>query len=181
MDTTVNCKTVRNRRKLQFRSLEDVLADAEILVSSPHTRTLGNWPLTQMLTHLAASIHASIDGLNYTPAWYARLFGFFVKGRILRKGLPTGVRLPKELEAGAYPTAALPQAGLEMLHAAVARSQREKMAARHPFLGRLGHDQWILFHLRHAELHLSFAVANEAGDPSGNELHPLPCPTSGHG
>jgi hypothetical protein len=32
------------------------------------------------------------------------------------------------------------------------------MTARHPVLGKLTHDQWKQIHLRHAELHLSFAA-----------------------
>jgi hypothetical protein len=32
------------------------------------------------------------------------------------------------------------------------------MTARHPVLGKLTHEEWTQLHLRHAELHLSFAV-----------------------
>lgn len=39
---TVDTKTVQGRRELKFQSFDEVLADAEKLVSSPNTKTLGN-------------------------------------------------------------------------------------------------------------------------------------------
>jgi hypothetical protein len=50
------------------------------------------------------------------------------------------------------------QEALEQLRKAVARLRAEKMTARHPVFGRITHDEWARLHLRHAELHLSFAV-----------------------
>ncbi len=41
----VDVKAVRGRRDLKYTSFDDLLADAENLVSSPQTRTLGNRPL----------------------------------------------------------------------------------------------------------------------------------------
>jgi hypothetical protein len=42
----VDTKTVPGRRELVFRSLDEVVADAETLVASPNTKMLGNWPLS---------------------------------------------------------------------------------------------------------------------------------------
>jgi len=55
----VDTKTVPGRRELTFSSLGEVVADAEKLVASPNTKTLGNWPLSQLLTHLATAINGS--------------------------------------------------------------------------------------------------------------------------
>ena len=156
--TGVDTKTVRGRRELAFGSLDEVVADAERLVASPHTRTLGNWPLSQLLTHLATAINRSIDGIAFRAPLSVRIIGFFIKGRVMKKGLRPGFRLPREREAGAYPPAASPQEALETLRAAVARTRTERITARHPVFGRLTHEEWVRFHLRHAELHLSFAV-----------------------
>ncbi len=77
---TIKTKSVQGRRELSFSNLEDIVADAERLVSSTRTRTLGNWPLTQLLE------------------------------------------------------------------------------AIHPAFGKMNHDEWTKLHLRHSEMHLSFAV-----------------------
>src|SRR5262245_13349178 len=52
------------RRELSFRGLDEVLADATALVAAPQVKTLGNWPLAQLLTHLASTINNSIDGFS---------------------------------------------------------------------------------------------------------------------
>ena len=154
---SVDTAAVQGRRKLTFRSFDDVLADAEKLVSSPNTTMLGNWPLGQLFAHLAATINGSIDGMSGRVPWFLRPVGFMMKGRILKKGMSAGFQLPKERLERAYPAASSPQEGLEKLRAAVARLKHERMTAQHPFFGKLTHEEWAQLHLRHAELHLSFA------------------------
>jgi len=155
---SVDSKVVRGRRDLKFTSLDDVLADAEKLASSPDTEVLGNWPLNHLFMHLASAMNKSIDGISFKPPWQYRLLGFFIKGRILSRGMPPGFRLPKEAEARAYPAAPSVEDALETLRKAVDRVKTERMTVRHPVFGRLNHEEWTRFHLRHAELHLSFAV-----------------------
>ena len=155
---TVDTATVQGRRKLTFRSFDEVLADAERLVSSPNTKMLGNWPLSQLLTHLASTINGSIDGMSTKAPWFFRLIGPVVKRRILKNGMSPGFKLPKAREANAFPAASSPQEALGKLRAAVGRLKEERMTARHPFFGKLTHEEWTRLHLRHAELHLSFAM-----------------------
>jgi len=155
---SVAAKTVQGRRELRFRALAEAVADAEKLVSSATTKPLGNWPVSRLLTHLAMAMNGSIDGISFKAPWYARLFGYFVKGRAIKRGMRAGIRLPREVETGAFPAAASPQDALDIFRKAVARMQSEKASAAHPIFGRLTHEEWIQFHLRHAELHLSFAV-----------------------
>jgi hypothetical protein len=69
-----------------------------------------------------------------------------------------GFKLPKDVEVGFFPATASPQEALEELRAVVDRTQNERMTARHPILGKMTHEDWTQLHLRHAELHLSFAV-----------------------
>jgi hypothetical protein len=166
----VDPKRVEGRRKLHFTSLDEVIADAEKLVAWPQTKTLGNWSLNQLLMHLALTINLSIDGIDVRAPWYVRLIGFFIRGRILGRGMPAGFKLPRERELGAFPSAASPQKALETLRKAIARLKTERMTARHPAFGRLSHEQWGQLHLRHAELHLSFVV------PGDGERHPEPAP-----
>lgn len=155
---SIDSKTVPGRRTLHFHSLDEVLADAERLVASPDTRTLGNWPLGQLFTHLALAINGSIDGIEARAPWYVRLVGRSLKGRVLGSGMRAGFRLPKSAESEFFPAAESPQQALEVLRAAIHRTRQELMTARHPVFGPLTQEEWTQLHLRHAELHLSFAV-----------------------
>jgi hypothetical protein len=155
---SVDTKKVSGRRKLRFTSLDEVVADAEKLVSSSDTRMLGNWPLGRLLTHLSHAIDTSIDGTTTRAPWIVRVIGPFFKGRILRNGLAAGTQLPKQAEVSLYPAVDSPQEALEKLRAAVGRLHNEKMAARHPVFGKITPEEWLQFHLRHAELHLGFAL-----------------------
>ena len=156
----VDTKTVQGRRELAFQSLDEVVADAERLAASPNTKMLGNWPLSQLLTHLATMINGSIDGSSAKAPWFIRLIGPFFKGRVLKNKMSPGFKLPKHVEVGSFPAASSPQEALERLRMAVGRLESERMTARHPILGKLTHEEWTRLHLRHAELHLSFAVPN---------------------
>jgi hypothetical protein len=155
----VDPSTVQGRRNLTFRSLDEVVADAEGLVSSPATRMLGNWPLSRLLAHLATAVNRSLDGIQDRAPWFVRFVArFFLKRRILTKGLSPGFRLPRKREPAFYPEVGSPREALEKLRTAVSRVRTERMTARHPAFGPLTHDEWVQFHLRHAELHLSFAI-----------------------
>jgi hypothetical protein len=156
--TPVDSKAVQGRRNLRFTSLDEVVADAEKLVSSPTSRTLGNWPISQLLTHLAMAMNTSIDGISFKAPWLIRLIGPFLKQRILQRGLSPGFKLPREREAAAYPPANSPQEALDILRKAAGRMRTERATVTHPIFGKMTHEDWIQFHLRHAELHLSYAV-----------------------
>ena len=155
---SVNSKMVQGRRKLRFASLNEVVDDAERLVAAPNAKTLGNWPLDQLLSHLAIAINGSIDGITGKAHLAIRLAGPFLKGWVFKRGMSPGFRLPKNLEAVAFPPGSSSEEALEKLRLAVQRTQSEKMTARHPVFGKLTHEEWLQFHLRHAELHLSFAI-----------------------
>src|SRR5208337_1578104 len=112
---SVDTKAVQGRRELNFGSLDEVVADAEQLVASPNTRVLGNWPLSQLLSHLTTAINGSIDGIPVKAPWFIRLVARLMKGRILRNKLSPGLRLPKAAEAVFYPAVSSPQVALERL------------------------------------------------------------------
>lgn len=157
----VDSTAVKGRRQLRFCSFDELLADAQRLCANPDTRTLGNWPVSQLLAHVATAINASIDGIEgveVKPPFVLRLLGPLLKRRVLKRGLPSGFKLAEELEGRAYPVVGSPQEAYEMLRAAIERTKRERMTARNPVFGQLTHEEWIRFHLQHAAMHLSFAV-----------------------
>lgn len=154
----VDSKQVTGRRLLRFASLNEVVRDAERLVAAKNARTLGNWPLDRLLSHLAIAVDGSIDGISGQAPGMIRLFGPLLKRWVLKRGMSPGFRLPSNLEAVAFPAGSSPEAALQKLRSAVARTATERMTARHPVFGKLSHAEWEQFHLRHAELHLSFAI-----------------------
>ena len=48
--------------------------------------------------------------------------------------------------------------GLRSLRAAIERCQTENSRAEHPAFGKLTREEWDKLNLRHAELHMSYAV-----------------------
>ena len=155
---SVDTKTVPGRRKLSFNSLDDVVADAEACVSSPNLKMLGNWPLSRILAHLTKAMTSSVDGSPVKAPLVIRLIGPFLKGRILKKGMSPGLKLPKYIEVGFYPEISSSQEALENLRVAVRRLRTENLVSRHPVFGKVTPEEWVQIHLRHSELHLSFAL-----------------------
>ena len=64
MTTAIDTGKVSGRCKPQFNSLEDILADVELLARSPTIKTLGNWSAGQTFEHLARNFNKSIDGFE---------------------------------------------------------------------------------------------------------------------
>lgn len=155
----VNSKTVQGRRDVTFRTLDDIVADVEMLVASTTTRTIGNWPLVRLITHLSHTINNSIDGFQSKAPLFVRLIAPFFKGNIINgPKMSPGIRLPKTAEAAAFPEATSPQKALDDLRRAVERTKTERMTADHPAFGKMTHDEWNMLHLRHSEMHLSYAL-----------------------
>jgi hypothetical protein len=146
------------RRKLRFASFDDVLADARSLAGRP-TRQLGNWSLGQVCQHLGTAMERSArdDQLFRTPLWL-RVLGRLVRRRALATGLPTGYKLPPDGAAKLVPPPVDVDEGLATLERGMAALAETSHRAPHPVLGAMSVDEWHLFHLRHAELHLSFIV-----------------------
>ena len=154
----IKTKSVQGRREINYLTLDDIVADAERLVASSRTRTLGNWPLAQLLSHLAMTVNCSVDGFPQKAPLIVRLIGPLLKGKMISRKMSPGLTLPKKAEVGAFPDVASVSAAFENLRRAIARTKSERMEAAHPAFGRMNHDEWTKLHLRHSEMHLSFAV-----------------------
>ena len=155
---TIDTKTVSGRRTLEFDTLDDVLADAEILTAR-QASTVGNWTLGQIFQHLANAMNLAIDGSDYRASWFLRLIGPLILRSILKKGMSAGFKL-------SAPAAHLlipeddpgTEAGLESLREAITRMKTDDHREPHLAFGKMSREKWEKLHLRHAELHLSFAV-----------------------
>ncbi|MFN0021307.1 MAG: DUF1569 domain-containing protein [Pirellulaceae bacterium] len=164
---TINSTKRTSRRILRFQSLDEVLADAEQLASIP-TRGLGKWTLGQVLSHLALVYEKSIDGTTYRPGWLMRFLAKVVLGplflrRVLRKGMGAGIRPPARMFQEIAPPENVSTAeGLHALRRAIGRLKSESQRDYEQCFHLFTREEWDLFHVRHAELHLSFIVPANA-------------------
>ncbi len=165
---TINTKTVA-RRQLRFNSVADILADLNTLESAHNRGTLtklGNWPPGTLFEHLAHAVVCSFDGFNgFTFPLWLRIFAPLVKTRMLTTSFPAGYRLNKSSETNAWKSGISFEEGIElyrdqlgrlMVGSGAAATANPALTPPHPSFGRLTPNEWILYHLRHGELHLSF-------------------------
>jgi hypothetical protein len=158
---SVDTTKVAGRRVLRFESLDAILAEVEALAKAKQIHSLGNWSAGQNLAHVALTMTRSMDGFPSNMPWVLRAaMRLFMKGRLLRKPMSPGFKAPKR--AGLSPDAVSTEEGLSRLRAALARMKAEKRRVPSPFLGELTVEEWNQLHCRHAELHLSFLVPDEA-------------------
>jgi hypothetical protein len=158
MSTMVNTKHATGRRKLRFESLDEVWADVEQLASGPYTR-LGNWSLGEIADHLANALDSATDNNQYQPGWFIGLIGPLLKSRALRETLPAGFRMPAGMRPIFMPKdGATDDEGIAHLKKSIERFKVADLPPRSPTLGSMTPDEWLQFHCRHAELHLSFLI-----------------------
>ena len=144
------------RRTVQYHSLDEIVADAERLVTAG-AATTGNWSVGQILVHIANVMDMSIDGTDVKAPWWLRfLLGTLMKKRMLAGKMPAGFKLPAKAEAQLVSPEVDAQTGLERLKAAVARLKQETHREPSPIFGPMDVAQWNQLHCRHSELHMSF-------------------------
>ncbi|MBX9791670.1 MAG: DUF1569 domain-containing protein [Pirellulales bacterium] len=159
----VDSRQVQGRRKLRFGSFDEVLADAAGLHETPH-RQIGNWTLGMVLKHLGNGMIGSVDGKPFPVNRKMKLLGPLVlRPYLLYVRFPSGFKLPRRAAEVLVPSTDVPyDEGLAQFHAGLARMAETDQRIAHPVIGRLNAAQWNRFHLRHAELHLSFLVPEDA-------------------
>lgn len=155
----VDTKTAQGRRQVHYDSYDDLLADAERLAGGEVTM-VGNWTLGQIFQHLAVAYNGAIDGLPFSVPWFVKFMArTFMKKRFLYKGMPSGFQIPdKHRGHFVADETTTTEDGLAALRAAVERLKTESHREPHPVFGELTRQEWDSFNLRHAELHMSFAV-----------------------
>ncbi|MCA9023557.1 MAG: DUF1569 domain-containing protein [Planctomycetaceae bacterium] len=151
---TVITKKVQGRRTVHYDSFDDLLADAEQMAHSK-VHTLGNWSLGQILMHTALALDSSIEGFDFRlPAPMRLLMRLLMKHKFLHVALPAGFKTTGKYIPGETST----EAGLTALRAAIERQHQITNRVNHPAFGKLTRQEWDQFHLRHAEMHMSFVV-----------------------
>lgn len=147
-------------RALRFNTIDDVLAEVDRLVAADQggrLRRTGNWTAGQTFGHLASWINYGWEGYPSTVPWFIPLLLRMKLRKMLKEGMPRGVRIPGA-EAGTYGVAPLSTTeGAERLRAALRRLQGGEPPKFHsPAFGPMSHEDRIRLNLRHAELHLGY-------------------------
>ena len=144
------------RRKVNYHSIPSMIEDVEKLASG-RFKTTGNWSFPQILIHYGRSVESSFDGFGFRANWFVRTFvKLFMKKSLLTEPMATGYPILKGGERLMPEDDCSFEAALNEFRHAVARFETESPSAEHPVLGKLSSEEWIKFHLRHAELHFSF-------------------------
>ena len=149
------------RRTLWFDSIDQLLAEVDRIMTAEangQLQTSGSWTPGQILAHLAAWIEYGYDGFPMkAPPWIIRVILRAQLKKYLRRGMPSGVRIPKA-PGGTFGADNLPsQEAADRLRTALERLKNGEPAKYDsPAFGAMSHEQRIQLNLRHAELHLSF-------------------------
>ncbi len=155
-----------HRRKLDFKTWPDVLADIDHLHRAGYNR-LGNWDLSQTLEHIGSGIRTALHGTEHQGPWIIRkLIGPLIFKRIQsQRRMRAGIKVPQWWLPGPShdESAALNQFRSE----AAAFQQHSTALHPHPFFGPLTKKQWEDLVLIHAGHHLSFLIPRDSGVASG--------------
>ena len=158
----INTKQVSGRCRRHFEHLDQVLVEVRTLARQP-TRQLGNWSLGQVCHHLGVAMDQSVSADSLFPVpFYLRILGPWLRRRVLTRGLPRGFQLPPEGAILLPPPVSVDE-GIARLEAGMAALAESTRRVAHPVFGAMNADEWNQFHLRHAELHLSFIAPAEPG------------------
>lgn len=157
--------TKPERRKLTFASLDEVVADAENLLTKGYDRA-GNWDLSQVAGHLAEWLRFPIDGFPKLPLllrpvfWMVRVTGGKkMRAKILAEGFSAGGQTMPETVPSPGGDAAAAVAKLKE----VAERFKAHAGPIHPspLFGAMNKDEALQLQLKHCAHHLSFLVPRD--------------------
>jgi hypothetical protein len=159
------------RRKLEFRDFDEVLAEVDRLEKGGYSRA-GNWDLPQACEHLSRFMAESLDGFKPGIPWLVRvlvvpLVRWWFRKKILVEGvMPTADTLPRwKPEPMAEPSAGT--AAVARFRDVIGRVRSADRFHASPLLGELTVEQWRRAHLVHAAHHFGFLIPNAATSSTG--------------
>jgi Protein of unknown function (DUF1569) len=149
-------------RKLTFATLDEVVADAEILLAKGYDKA-GNWDLAQVCNHLAEWMRFPVEGFPKIPLLLRPVFwllratvGKQMRTKILAGGFSAGGRT--------MPQTVFPPDGDAPAAVAKLKEVAKQFAAHtgpihpSPLFGALDKDEALRLQLMHCAHHLSFLV-----------------------
>jgi len=159
------------RRRLDFRSWDELLADADHLARRGYDRA-GTWSLAQVLDHVGAGLRVALTGSTKRLPWVMRMSARNFALPVVRafRWIPAGIPAPKWWQ---------PQVPADADDgAAVARFRAEVEAFLahvgpyhpHPAFDRIDRESYDDLMRLHASHHLGFLVPHgEAHDRGGRQ------------
>lgn len=150
------------RRRLDFRSWEALLADADRLARGGYDRA-GAWSLAQVLDHVGAGLRVAVGGSTRRLPWVMRMSARSFALPLLRafRWIPAGIPAPRwwqpQVPADADDAAAVARFRAEV------ESFRAHAGAYHPHpafdrIDRRSYEDLMLIHASH---HLGFLLPRE--------------------
>ncbi len=148
---------------MQFSDLEQLKKHVQQIETENHVTTK-RWNAAQNFFHLASAVEGSMEQL---PAGYPFLVRLIVRPFrwvVTRYRFPPWLPIPAAIRRKLNPpeTADFHEQKERLLAAIETFQQFHRDHPPHPVLGRLTRDEWIGFHLRHCEHHLSFIKIDNA-------------------
>lgn len=155
----VNTKNVVNRRALHFKTVDDILRDAEEITSG-EVRHLGNWTPGKIFKHIAITMDNSVDGVDFKAPLLIRIVARLMKKSFLNNTMKSGFQMPEKMKPHFSPPDDVSiEEGLTALRESIERYKSATDLQPSPVLGNLTRDEYDKLHMRHAEMHLSFIVS----------------------
>ena len=120
--------------------------------------TTGNWSVGQIYFHLAAAFEGSVEGLPPGYPAVARMVIRPFRWFVTRVKFPRWIPIPSAIRHKLQPpTDAVASEQYERLLQAIETfASHDGDFPPHPVLGPLTQQEWIGFHIRHCQHHLSF-------------------------
>lgn len=147
-----------HRRKLQFETLADAIADVRMLQENEY-KQLGNWSLASILDHLNKTMIGAFEAnMKPMPAPIRWLMRQTVMRRLL-SGKQFNFRAPAPKELQPEDAVRLKDAVAEfesLCHRL--ESTDEEVRPINPAFGRFDRNDWLRLAIWHAGHHLSFLV-----------------------
>lgn len=149
---------------LRFRNTRELKQYLSQIVANDHQNS-GTWTTAQIFYHLAAAFEASID-TQPLPSGFPTLIRWIVRPLrwvVTRIRFPPCLPIPSAVEFKLKPPTDLDlQEQYKRLLRAIERFELHSGPfPSHPVLGSLTASEWLGFHLRHCEHHLSFICLND--------------------
>ena len=143
--------------KLRFSNLDDLRDYIQSIEPLNHSTTK-NWTAAQNFFHLAAAFEGAMDPLPKGYPFVVRVLIRPFRWIVTDYRFPPWLPIPNSIKHRLSPpeTAEFIEQKKRLLHAIETFKQFPKEHPPDPVLGKLTTDQWIEFHLRHCEHHLSF-------------------------
>jgi len=146
-------------RKIDFASADEVIGDINDLRTNGYVQT-GNWNLTQICQHLAATMDGGMDGFGFRAPYILRAtvfrwgFRYALKKRKLGRGFPTF----KMLRPSHHETKDDDNLIDKCIESCLRAADYDEDLSGYPLLNDLSAEDWRAFMWIHAAHHLSFLV-----------------------